>query len=117
VIAAVVLILLLGWLGIRGYRCKVRGKAFALEVESIKRDAAQEIRVGASKAEVSRFFEQHSIPFGLLETEAFRSLRTVGCAPFGCGTDRAFIGVHVKLDVTGTVTEAPHVVGGYIDCL
>ena len=88
--AAVVLLVVVTWFGIREYRCKVRGAVLARQVESIKRDAAREIRVGASKAEVGHFFEQHNIPFEFLETEAYGSLRTVGCAPFGCGTDRAF---------------------------
>lgn len=115
--AVVVLLVMVTWFGIREYRCKVRGAVLARQVESIKRDAAREIRVGTSKAEVGHFFEQHNIPFDFLETEAYGSLRTVGCAPFGCSTDRAFISVHVKLDATGTVTEDPRVVGGYQDCL
>jgi hypothetical protein len=117
VLTAVVLLVVVTWFGIREYRCKVRGAVLARQVESIKRDAAREIRVGASKAEVGGFFEQHNIPLEFLETEAYGSLRTVGCAPFGCGTDRAFISVQVKLDATGTVTEAPRVVGMYQDCL
>ena len=108
---------LVGWFGLREYRCKVRDAVLARQVESIKRDAAREMRVGASKAEVDRFFEQHKIPFEILETEAYGSLQTVGCAPFGCGTDRAFISVLVKPDPTGTVTEAPRAVGMYKDCL
>lgn len=55
VLAVAVLIIVVGWFGIREYRCKVRGAVLARQVESIKRDAAREIRVGASKAEVGRF--------------------------------------------------------------
>lgn len=117
VLAVVVLIVLVTWFGIREYRCKARDAVLARQVESIKRDAAREIRLGASKAEVGRFFEQHSIPFEFLETEVYGSFAAVGCAPFGCSTDRAFISVHVKLDATGTVTEDPRVVGMYEDCL
>lgn len=117
VLAVFVFVAVLGWVGMREYRCKVRGAVFARQVDSIKRDAAREIRIGASKAEVGLFFKKHEIPFEMIESEAYGSLRTVGCAPFGCGTDRGFIGVDVKLDAKGTVSEAPRVVGMYQDCL
>jgi hypothetical protein len=104
-------------LGVREYRCKKRGAAFALQVETIKRDATEELRVGTNKADVARFFTVHNIPFAMLETEAYGTLRTSGCAPLGCGTDRALIGVRVKFAATGTVTEVPKVVGMYQDCL
>jgi len=115
--AAVVVIAGVSWLGLREYHCKLRGTAFARQVESIKRDAAEGLKIGTDKTEVTRFFAGHKIPFEMLESEAFGSLRTSGCAPFGCGTDKAFIGVHVKLDGTGRVTEAPKVFGMYQDCL
>jgi hypothetical protein len=36
--------------------------------------------------------------------EAIGTLYTIGgCAPLGCGTDRALIGVRVKVDAVGTV--------------
>ena len=117
VIAALVVIAGVSWLGLREYHCKLRGAAFAQEVEGIKRDAAEELKSGTSKTEVIRFFAKHNIPFAMLESEAFGSMRTSGCAPLGCGTDRAFIGVHVKLDESGRVTEAPKVFGMYQDCL
>lgn len=117
VLGVVALIAVLGWFGLREYRCKVRNAVFARQVESLKADADREIRVGKSKAEVGRFFERHNIPFEILESEAYGSLRTLGCAPFGCGTDRGFIGVDVKLDATGRVAEAPRVFGMYQDCL
>jgi len=103
--------------GLREYHCKVRGAVLARQVESIKRDAAQELKIGTNKAEVLQFFAERNIPFAMLESEAFGSLRTSGCAPLGCGADTAFIGVRVKLDVAGTVGEAPKVFGMYQDCL
>jgi hypothetical protein len=115
--AVVILIAGTGWFGVREYRCKVRGAAFTRQVETIKRDAALELRVGTNKAEVARFFAVHSIPFAVLETEAYGSLRMLGCAPLGCGTDRAFIGVRVEFDAAGTVTGPPKVFGMYQDCL
>lgn len=116
-LAAIVVVAGVSWFGLREYHCKLRGAAFARQVESIKRDAAEELKIGTNKTEVARFFTEHHIPFAMLESEAFGSLRTSGCAPLGCGTDAAFIGVHVKLDGAGTVTEAPRVFGMYQDCL
>jgi hypothetical protein len=116
-VAAIVVIAGVSWFGLKGYHCKLRGAAFARQVESIKRDAAEELKIGTNKTEVARFFAEHKIPFAMLDSEAFGSLRTSGCAPLGCGTDRAFIGVRVKLDGAGTVTEAPSVFGMYQDCL
>jgi hypothetical protein len=116
-LAAIGVIAGVSWFGLREYHCKLRGAALARQVESIKRDAAEELKIGTNKIEVARFFAEHNISFAMLESEAFGSLRTLGCAPLGCGTDRAFIGAHVKLDGAGTVTEAPRVFGMYQDCL
>jgi hypothetical protein len=116
-LAAIVIIAGVSWLGLREYHCKIRGAVFARQVESIKRDAAQELRIGANKTEADRFFAEHNIPFAMDESGASGSLRTLGCAPLGCGTDRAFIGVEVKLDEAGTVSEVPRVFGMYQDCL
>lgn len=116
-VVVVVLFAGAGWLGVKEYRCNKRGAAFAMQVETTKRDATEELRVGANKADVARFFTVHNIPFAMLETEAYGTLRPPGCAPLGCFTNRGFIGVKVKLDVTGTVTEVPKVFGMYQDCL
>jgi hypothetical protein len=116
-VAVMVVIAGLGLFGLREYRCKLRGVGFARQVESLKRDAAEDLKIGTNKSDVARFFAEHKIPFAILESEAYGSLRTSGCAPLGCGTDAAFIGVRVKLDGAGTVTEAPKVFGMYQDCL
>jgi len=116
-VAVIVVVAGLALLGLKEYRCKLRGAAFARQVESLKRDAAKELKIGSNKNDVARFFTEHKIPFAILESEAYGSLRTPGCAPLGCGTDAAFIGVRVKLDEAGTVTEVPKVFGMYQDCL
>jgi hypothetical protein len=116
-VAAIILVAGASWFGIREYRCSVRGAARARKVETIKQDAAKELSVGTNKADVARFFTAHNIPFAMLENEADGALRTLGCAPFGCGTDRGFISVQVKFDATGKVAEAPKVFGIYQDCL
>jgi hypothetical protein len=116
-IAVVILAAGAGWFGVREHRCNVRGTAFARQVENLKRDAVEEMRVGVNKAKVTRFFTDHNVPFEMFETEAYGSLRTSGCAPLGCGTDRGFISVQVKFDAAGEVAEVPKVVGMYQDCL
>ncbi|HWY43500.1 MAG TPA: hypothetical protein VNX66_08385 [Candidatus Sulfotelmatobacter sp.] len=105
------------WFAVREYRCKVRGSVFARQVESIEQDASKELKIGADEAVVARFFRNHGIPFSIVDAQAYGALRTSGCAPFGCGTDIAFIMVQVKLDTVGAVAEAPKVTGMYKDCL
>jgi len=116
-VAVIVVIAGVGLFGLREYRCKIRGAAFARQVENLNRDAAEQLKVGTNKSDVARFFAEHKIPFAILESEAYGSLRPPGCAPFGCFTDAGFIGVRVQLDGAGKVTEAPKVFGMYQDCL
>jgi hypothetical protein len=111
----------LSWLGLTQYRshiaCKERRAVFARQVESIKQDAHERLKIGTKKDDVSRFFAVHVIPFTIVESEAIGTLQTTGCAPLGCGADSALIGVRVKLDRTGAVTGGPTVVGLYTDYL
>jgi hypothetical protein len=121
-IAALVLVIAgASWFGLKQYlnhtACKERATAFARRIESIKQDAHEQLKIGAKRDDVSRFFTKHEIPFAILESEASGTFYTSGCAPFGCGSDRALIGVRVKLDGTGIVTGEPEVVNLYTDCL
>ena len=119
--AAIVVIASVSWFGLKQYRsqraCKERGAEFARRVKSIERDAHERLKIGTNRDDVSRFFSEHDIPFTIVDSEAIGTLQTSGCAPFGCGTDSALIGVRVKLDRTGTVTGQPTVVDLYTDCL
>ena len=119
--AAIVVIVGVSWLGLRYFRsqidCKKLSAAFARQVENIKEDAHERLKIGTKKADVVRFFAEHSIPFTISESEARGTLWTSGCAPVGCGSDSALIGVSVKLDSGGAVTEEPTVIGTYTDCL
>ena len=138
--AASVLIAVICWFGLRAYRrqvassrhsvafetqakfakqeaCKQRGAAYEKQVENIKQDAQNRLKIGTKKADVAKFFTEHSIPFDFFESEALGTLSTSGCAPFGCGTDSAEIGVSVKLSQAGVVTEKPKVVALYTDCV
>jgi hypothetical protein len=118
---AVVVITVFSWFGLRDYRshigCERRGAAFKAQRESIERDAHEQLKIGTKKADVARFFAEHSIPFDFFASEARGTLYTSGCAPFGCGTDSALIGVSVQLSQAGTVTDEPKVVSLYTDCL
>jgi hypothetical protein len=105
-----------GWIGLREYRCKLRGHAFANTIAGLKSDVAQELKVGASKADLDRFFSQHKIHYGFQDSQAFGTLRTEGCAPLGCFKDTALIGIRVDLDDRGNVKEPPKVFGTYQDC-
>src|ERR1700675_513272 len=110
-LAAIVVIAGVGWFGLREYNCKLRGAALSRQVESIKRDAAEELTIGTNKAEVARFFAQRNIPFAMLESEAYGSFRTSGCAPLGCGTDTRFIGLRGNLKGGGTDPKRQRVLG------
>jgi len=105
------------WLERRHLACKRRSAAFVRQIEDIERGAVEEIKVGAGKAEVRRFFEKRGIQVFVTSTEATGTIYTSGCSPFGCGTDEALIGVRVKLNPQGIVTAEPQVVSLYTNCL
>jgi hypothetical protein len=115
-VIATAVIAFAGWIGFREYRCRLRGDAFANLIARLKSDAAENLKVGAPKADLDRFFSDHKIPYEVQGSQAFGTLRTQGCAPFGCFKDTAFIGVRVELDETGKVKEPPKVFGMYQDC-
>ena len=119
--SSIVVVAAVSWFAIKLYRdqiaCNKRSAAFALRVESIEHDADEKLSIGTKSSDVSRFFAEHGIPLQIGESEAIGTLYTVGCGPLGCGTDTALIGVRVKLDSAGAVTEKPKVVGIYTDCL
>ncbi len=89
----------------------------------IKQDAHEQLKVGTKKDDVARFYTGHEIPFEVARfkdvgSEVIGTLYTIGgCAPLGCGTDNALIGVRVRVDVDGTVIGEPEVVDMYTDCL
>ena len=116
--AAIVLVAGISWSGINQYRCKQRNAAFSQHVKIVEQDAHKQLRVGTKKDDVGRFYTEHKIPFEVVGSEVIGTLYTAeGCAPLGCGTDNALIGVRVKVDADGTVTGELKVVGMYTDCL
>ena len=106
-------------------RCHQRNAEFARRIATIRQDADEQLKIGTKKAEVARFYTEHKIPFEVIMWpykgggyEAIGTLYTIGgCAPSGCGTDRALIGVRVKVDADGTVIGKAEVVDMYTDCL
>ena len=108
---------------LRRIDCNKRNAAFSLRVRNVEQDAHKQLKVGSRKEDVTRFYTEHEIPFEVVSftdvgSEAIGTLYTVGgCAPLGCGTDNALIGVRVRVDHEGTVTEQPEVISMYMDCL
>lgn len=122
----------LGGSGCAGVKlhCRQRNADFARRIERIKQDAHKQLKIGTKKDDVARFYTEHKIPFEIVSwpfkdgesvvtgTEAIGTLYTNGgCPPFGCGSDRALIGVRVRVDADGTVIGKPDVVSIYTDCL
>jgi hypothetical protein len=119
--SSIVVVVVVSWFALKLYRdqiaCNKRSAAFALQAESIEHDANEKLSIGAKSGDVSRFFAQHGIQLQIVESYAIGTLYTSGCGPLGCGTDSALIGVRVKLDSAGAVTEKATVVRMYTDCL
>jgi len=97
--------------------CKQRGAAYNARVEKLKREAHEKLKVGAKKDDVIRFFKDHGIPVTFSRDEASGTIYTTGCAPSGCGSDEALIGLRVKVDQAGTVVAEPVVGSIYTNCL
>ena len=110
---------------VKQYRCHQRNAEFDRRIATIKRDADEQLKIGAKKGDVARFYTEHKIPFEVVTWpdkdggfEAIGTLYTIGgCAPLGCGSDRALIDVSAKVDADGTVIGKPEVVDMYTDCL
>ncbi|HEX7289183.1 MAG TPA: hypothetical protein VF532_23565 [Candidatus Angelobacter sp.] len=123
VLAVILLVgyVLFGWMFYRYQSpdCKQRGKAYGIRVESLKRDARTALRIGTHREDVIRFFQENGLPVsfdkGMSEYEG--TIYTKGCAPSGCGSDDALLGLRVKVDSTGTVVGEPHVGAIYTNCL
>ena len=119
----IVLAGVVGWFGIKQYRCKRRNAEFSRRIEIVEKDAREQLKVGTKKDAVARFYQQHEIPFEVVRFDdtGFQAIGTLytigGCAPLGCGTDDALIGVRVNVDAEGTVTGEPKVVSMYTNCL
>jgi hypothetical protein len=114
---AVVVVATMIWLERRHLDCERRRDALIWQIDVMRHDAHEQLKVGTRKADVIHFFEKRSIPFAATGSEVSGTLFTSGCAPFGCGTDEALIGVRVRVNAEGVVTEEPQVVDLYTNCL
>ncbi len=116
-IAGVVLVSAAALIGVKHNRCELRNAMFGRQVQALKRDAYDQLRIGTKHAEVVRFFAEHHIAVTFAYSLASGTIQTTGCSPFGCGADSATIGVSVEVDQQGTVIGKPLVSGIYNDCL
>lgn len=97
--------------------CKQRGAAYSARVETLKQKAHEQLKIGTKKDAVVRFFAENGIPVTFSRDEASGRISTTGCAPSGCGSDAALLGLRVKVDEAGTVVSEPVVRALYTDCL
>ena len=129
IVAAVIFIVGVGWIGTKPYRtrleqrrhaidCEHRNTEFERRVDALKREAHERLKLGTKKTAVSQFFTEHGISLTIADSEASGILYTIGgCAPLGCGTDRVGIRVRVNVDADDTVTGEPAVDYMYVDCV
>jgi len=97
--------------------CRQRGKAYEARVETLTRDARQRLRIGTPKEDVVRFFKENGLPVSLVQGEYQGTISIDGCAPAGCGSNAALLGLRVKADSSGAVAGEPEVVALYTNCL
>src|SRR5438128_747853 len=101
----------------RSASCKQRGAALYARWETLKREAHEKLKIGTKKDAVIRFFAENGIPVTFSGHEASGTVYTSGCAPSGCGSDSALVGLRVRVDEAGTVISEPVVGALYTDCL
>ncbi len=127
-IVAVLALVLLTWAfyqyGWAFYRyqstaCKVQGKEYSARVEKLKRDARERLRIGTNREQVVQFFRDNGLPvsFDTINNEYEGTIYTKGCAPAGCGSDDALLGLRVKVDSSGMVVGEPIIGAIYTNCL
>jgi hypothetical protein len=97
--------------------CKKRGAAYKAKAEKLERDAHEKLVIGTKKDMVIRFFQENGIPVTFTRGEASGTIYMTGCAPSGCGSDEALLGLRVKVDDAGSVISEPQVGGIYTNCL
>ena len=121
----VIILAVISWQGVATIKCNRKNTEFARRMGAINSEARRRLPLGAGRSDVVKFLEDHQMdhftdkPRLGWEGEAIQGSRMVegGCAPFGCGTDRFWMVMRVKLSPSGTVAEVPSVEGIYADCL
>jgi hypothetical protein len=121
IVATVALLIGMGFFELKAHKrrteCRQRNAAFGEQIESIKQDARARLKRGTKRDEVRKFFADHNIPFHSTKSDVSGEIYTSGCAPTGCGSDAALIGIRVELDADGSVRDEPIVVGLYTNCV
>jgi hypothetical protein len=97
--------------------CKQRAADYAARVERLRREALDKLTIGTNKEAVIQFFAENGIPVSFVAGAATGTVTIEGCAPAGCGSDAAYLGLQVKVDEAGTVTGEPVIGAIYADCL
>ena len=108
-----------GWMFYRYHSaaCRQRGKAYEARIETLKGDAHERLRIGTPKEDVMRFFKENGLPVSVHGDEYEGTIYMDGCAPAGCGSDAALLGITVKADSNGAVAGEPVVGAIYTNCL
>ena len=102
--------------------CKQRAEAYRTRVEQLRKDASEQLKIGIRSDVVEQFFNSHGIPFQVIgygnHKEATGTIYVQGgCAPRGCGSEDALIGLRVELNLDGTVISEPVVGRQFTNCL
>ncbi len=97
--------------------CRKRGDAYSARVETLKRESHEKLKLGTKKDAVIRFFAENGIPAAFSRDEASGTIYVSGCAPSGCGSDAALLGLRVNVDEAGTVVSELVVGAIYTNCL
>ena len=102
--------------------CKQRAEAYRSRVTQLKKDAHEKLRIGTREDTVNEFFEAHGLPFNVFRSgnhkEGVGTIQVQGgCAPRGCGSEDALIGLRVELSLDGTIIAEPVVGAEFTNCL
>jgi hypothetical protein len=96
--------------------CKQRRAAFDARADALEKAARTGLKVGSKRNELVWFFVKNEISLSVVGSLATGDIHTTGCAPIGCTSDEAIIGLRVEINEAGTVTSEPVVVRRYTSC-
>jgi hypothetical protein len=102
--------------------CKQRAEAYQARVQQLRRDAQEQLKIGTGQDVVQQFFKVRGFPFDVVrDGDHEEAIGTVyvqgGCAPVGCGSENALIGLRVELSLDGSLAREPVVGAQFTDCL
>ena len=97
--------------------CRQRGQALEARLNTLRRDADEQLMIGTKKDVLVQFCERHGLKVTVASNRAYADFSAKGCAPSGCGTDDFTGGLRVDVDKEGTIVGKPYVGGIYSNCL